>query len=68
MSDQAAFTAEVYQNQYLPSGGQVVDAVITVTASGGDKVYDSTTSAKVTLTDHPLSGDSVSVSYANAAY
>lgn len=30
----AAFTAEVYQNQYLPAGGDVVDAVITVTASG----------------------------------
>jgi hypothetical protein len=34
MSEQPAFTAEVYQNQYLPAGGQVVDAVITVTASG----------------------------------
>ncbi|HEY2672348.1 MAG TPA: VWA domain-containing protein [Rugosimonospora sp.] len=30
----AAFTAEVYQNQYLPAGGDVVDAVITVAASG----------------------------------
>ena len=28
---QPAFTAEVYQNQYLAAGGQVVDAVITVT-------------------------------------
>ena len=34
MSEQAAFTAEVYQNQYLPADGQVVDAVITVTATG----------------------------------
>ncbi len=32
---EAAFTAEVYQNQYLPAGGTVVDAVVTVTASGG---------------------------------
>ncbi len=34
MSQQPAFGMEVYQNQYLPVGGQVVDAVITVTASG----------------------------------
>jgi uncharacterized protein YegL len=34
MTEQAAFTAEVYQNQYLPEGGTVVDAVVTVTASG----------------------------------
>lgn len=29
------FASEVYQNQYLPAGGTVVDAVVTVTASGG---------------------------------
>src|SRR6266540_230911 len=34
MNDQPAFTAKVYQNQYLPVGGTVVDAVVTVTASG----------------------------------
>ena len=34
MSEQAAFTAEVFQNQYLPVGGTVVDAVLTVAASG----------------------------------
>jgi hypothetical protein len=34
MTQPAAFTAEVFQNQYLPSGGQIVDAVVTVTASG----------------------------------
>ena len=34
MTDQPAFTAEVYQNEYLPAGAQIVDAVITVTASG----------------------------------
>ena len=34
MSQPAAFTAEVFQNQYLPAGGQIVDAVVTVTASG----------------------------------
>jgi hypothetical protein len=30
-----AFSAEVYQNPYLPAGGTVVDAVVTVTATGG---------------------------------
>lgn len=34
MTDQPAFVAEVYQNEYLPAGGQTVDAVVTVTASG----------------------------------
>jgi hypothetical protein len=34
MSEQPAFQAEVYQNQYLPLDGTVVDAVVTVTASG----------------------------------
>jgi hypothetical protein len=31
---QPNFTAEVYQNQYLPAGGTTVDAVVTVTAGG----------------------------------
>lgn len=31
---QPAFTAEVYQNQYLAAGATTVDAVVTVTASG----------------------------------
>ncbi len=30
-----AFTAEVYQNEYLPEGGREVNAIITVTATGG---------------------------------
>jgi len=34
MTETPAFTAEVYQNEYLPAGGQVVDAVITVAADG----------------------------------
>ncbi|MFU8872885.1 VWA domain-containing protein [Micromonospora sp. SL4-19] len=32
----AQFSAEVDQNEYLPEGGCVVDAIITVTAQGGD--------------------------------
>src|SRR5437764_14178329 len=38
---EAAFTAEVYQNQYLPAGATVADAVVTVTASGGTLRADS---------------------------
>jgi hypothetical protein len=34
VTDQPTFTAEVYQNEYLPAGGSIVDAVITVTAAG----------------------------------
>jgi hypothetical protein len=34
MAEQPAFKAELFQNPYLPSGGTVVDAVVTVTASG----------------------------------
>src|SRR2546421_6962354 len=32
---EAAFTAEVYQNQYLPAGATTAAAVVSVTASGG---------------------------------
>lgn len=35
MSEAPVFTAEVFQNQYLPTGGNTVDAVVTVTATGG---------------------------------
>jgi hypothetical protein len=31
-----AFQADVYQNEYLPDGARVVDAVITITAGGAD--------------------------------
>jgi hypothetical protein len=34
MSAQPTFQAEVFQNQYLPAGSSIVDAVVTVTASG----------------------------------
>lgn len=36
MNDQPTFQAEVHQNRYLPSGGTVVDAVLTVTTSSAD--------------------------------
>jgi hypothetical protein len=31
-----AFRADVYQNEYLPEGARVVDAVVTITAGGSD--------------------------------
>jgi hypothetical protein len=50
VTDQPAFRAEVYQNEYLPAGAQVVDAVVTVTASGA--VTTSTaTAAQVIMID-----------------
>lgn len=49
------FTAEVYQNQYLPAGGQVVDAVVTVTAAGdgagGAAGPSAATAAQVIMVD-----------------
>ena len=36
MSDQAQFVAEVDQNEYLPAGRRTVDAIVTVTATGGE--------------------------------
>lgn len=35
MTNPLTFSAEVYQNEYLPEGARVVDAVITVAATGG---------------------------------
>lgn len=35
MSEQADFRVDVYQNEYLPEGGRQVDAIVTVSASGG---------------------------------
>ncbi len=34
MSDKPAFEVKVFQNQYLPVGGEVVDAVLTISAHG----------------------------------
>jgi hypothetical protein len=50
VTDQPAFSAEVYQNEYLPAGGSVVDAVITVTAAGGASA-GTLTAAQVIMID-----------------
>jgi maltooligosyltrehalose synthase len=43
-------------------------ANLTITAKGVNKVYDSTTSATVSLADNRISGDVVTDSYASAAF
>ena len=48
MADAAAFQAEIFQNPYLPAGGTVVDAVVTVTASGGGPVTAAGSAQSVT--------------------
>jgi len=48
--------------------GNILPAALTVTVSGGDKTYDGTTNATVTLTPNPLGSDSVSASYSSAGY
>ena len=47
------FQAEVFQNQYLPAGGTVVDAVVTVTATGAGpaRATAAPTAAEVIMID-----------------
>lgn len=53
MSSQPEFLAEVDQNEYLPEGGRLVDAIITVTSRGADLRDASTapTAAQVIMVD-----------------
>ncbi|MEA3105851.1 MAG: hypothetical protein QOI88_456, partial [Gammaproteobacteria bacterium] len=58
---------------YSVNGGastfaNITKANLTVSAAGTNKVYDATTVAVVTLADHPLAGDVVSLSYSAASY
>ena len=46
-----AFTAEAYQNEYLPAGGSEVNAVVTVTASGAAPAAISTQAAEIIMVD-----------------
>ena len=47
------FTAETYQNEYLPAGGTEVDAIVTVTCSGGGAAAgaDPRSTAEVIIVD-----------------
>ncbi len=53
MSSQPTFSAEVYQNEYLAAGGRTVDAVVTVSATGGElrSTGTSTAAAEVIMVD-----------------
>jgi hypothetical protein len=46
----------------------IAKAALTVTAVGVNKVYDGTTNASVLLSDTPLAGDMVDVSYSSATF
>ena len=45
------FSAQTYQNEYLPEGGSQVDAVVTVTASGSGGALGSTAAAEIIIID-----------------
>jgi von Willebrand factor type A C-terminal domain/von Willebrand factor type A domain len=45
------FTAEAYQNEYLPAGGGEANAVVTVTASDAAPAVTSTQAAEVVIVD-----------------
>ena len=46
----------------------ITPAVLTVVATGANKVYDGTTSATVALSDSPLAGDVVDLTYSSADF
>ena len=45
------FTAEVYENEYLPMGGSEVNAIVTVTASGAASAATSSPAAEIVILD-----------------
>jgi von Willebrand factor type A C-terminal domain/von Willebrand factor type A domain len=47
----STFTAEAYQNEYLPVGATEVNAVVTVTASGAAMAASSTDAAEIVIVD-----------------
>jgi hypothetical protein len=64
------FTAETFQNEYLPAGGATVNAVVTVTASGAGNAAGATpaTGAEVIIVDASGSmGDQRKIKSAQAA-
>ncbi len=48
---QPGFTTEVYQNQYLPAGGQIVDAVVTVSSDGSAGSGATPSAAQILMID-----------------
>jgi hypothetical protein len=47
----STFTAEAYQNEYLPLGATEVNAVVTVTASDAEAPVPATTAAEIVIVD-----------------
>jgi hypothetical protein len=47
----ATFTADVYQNEYLPIGGSEVNAIVTVRASGGQVGEGQPAAAEIVIVD-----------------
>ncbi|MGD0493403.1 MAG: YDG domain-containing protein [Steroidobacteraceae bacterium] len=55
-------------NSSTSAYANITPATLTVSATGVNKVYDDNTAATVTLTDHPLAGGVVDVSYSGASF
>ena len=55
-------------NSSTSAYANITPATLTVSATGVNKVYDGNTAATVTLTDHPLVGGVVDVSYSSASF
>ncbi|HEY1526434.1 MAG TPA: YDG domain-containing protein [Candidatus Angelobacter sp.] len=57
-----------YSISFATAAGSITQRPLTVTATATGKIYDGTTTASVTLSDNHLGGDSVSDTYASAAF
>jgi hypothetical protein len=55
-------------NSSTSAAGNITKANLTVTTTGVNKIYDGTAGATVVLTDNPLAGDQLSLSYSGAAF
>jgi hypothetical protein len=63
-----ANAADYTVNSSSSTYANITPANLSVSATGANKVYDGTTRAAVTLSDDPLAGDVVNLSYATAAF
>jgi hypothetical protein len=63
-----ANAADYTVNSSSSTYANITPANLSVSATGANKVYDGTTTAAVTLSDDPLAGDVVNLSYATAAF
>jgi len=61
-------TSANYAITFQPGTLTIIPAVLTVAATGVDKVYDGTTAAVVTLSDNRISGDLLTVGYSSAFF